>query len=165
MYWQHLKRLSWICSLQNHRIFSLTMTCAKLLLTTFFREKKHLSNDFSRHCVVLQTLNRKIFHRTTSVIQKEHSGPWTRQASVRFLPVMALPQPIKRHSLWGLVQSCHVNYGDWINSKQQPSRLAQPGILNDFGPALMYLHFEAKRMNFFSPRIKIGVWINSAGLN
>ena len=40
----------------------LTMTCAKLLLTTFFREKKkHLPNDFSRHCVTLQTSNRKLF--------------------------------------------------------------------------------------------------------
>ena len=44
-----------------------------------------------------------------------------------------------------------------LDRPSRSSRLAQPGMLTEIGPALMYLHFEAKRMNFFSPRIKIGV--------
>ena len=65
---------------------------------------------------------------------------------------MALPQPIKRHSLqaWfsGVMLSTKNSKRDLDRPSRSP-RLAKPGILNDFGPALMHLHFEANSMNSF----------------
>ena len=64
----------------------LTMTCAKLLLTTFFREKKNIYPMIS--FVIVSRYRRQTenySHRNTSVIQEQHGGPrYWGQASVRF---------------------------------------------------------------------------------